>query len=104
MPTTFTVRIVKRGNVKCTVVPPHCPLEPLDKIVFKAPEVADVVVLIPDDIFTVSNRVIDVPKGTTSSANEIKAGTAKGVYVYTVYCSKHEDFAEGNSPPTMIVE
>lgn len=104
MATTFKVRIVKRGNVKCTVVPAHCPLVPLDKIVFKAPEVADVVVFIPDDIFTVSNRVIDVPKGTTSSENQIKGGTPKGVYPYAVYCTDHEDFAEGNSPPTMIVE
>jgi len=101
---TFTVRIVARGNVECTVVPAHVFLQENDMVEFRAPHNTAVVVLIPDDIFTVSNRVIDVPKGTTSSENTIKAGTPKGVYPYAVYCAEHMDFAEGNSPPAMIVE
>ncbi len=101
---TGKVRIVNRGNVRCTVVPAHCFLEPLDTIVWKAPEDADVVVLIPDDIFTESKRVIDVLAGTESSANEIKAGTSRGIYPYTVYCKDDQDFAKVNSPPAMIVE
>lgn len=102
---TFTVRIVARGNVECTVVPAHVFLEVGDQIEFKAPETSAVVVLIPKNIFGEgSPQVINVAKGQKSSACTIETGTALGVYPYAVYCAEHMDFAEGNSPPAMIVE
>ncbi len=99
MPTT--IRIIKRGNIKCTVVPAHVFLNPLDRVVFHAMG-ADMVVLIPDDIFTETEHRFEVLDGQTSSEKEIKTG-AQGVHPYAVYCADHQDFAEGNSPPTMIV-
>ncbi len=103
--TLHTVRIVRRGNVECTVVPAHQFLEVGDQIEFKAPQTSAVVVLIPKNIFGQgSPQVIPVAAGQKSSACTIETGTALGVYPYAVYCEDHMDFGEGNSPPTMIVE
>ena len=99
---TFTVRIVARGNVECTVVPAHVFLQENDMVEFRAPHNTAVVVLIPDNILGI--RVIDVAAGDTSTPCGITTGTANGVYPYAVYCAEHMDFAEGNSPPAMIVE
>ncbi len=97
---TCDVRIVRRGNIKCAVVPGYVFLNVGDTVVFHAVG-SNVVVLVPDNIFTDGEQVFPISPGTPVS-KVIETGT-QGIHPYAVYCADHMDFAEGKSPPTMIV-
>lgn len=51
-------------------------------------------------------RLIDVRKNATSKTLVLKSNTSpkSGVeHPYAIYCKKYDEFAEVNSPPTMII-
>jgi hypothetical protein len=102
---THYVRIVRKQR-KCFVIPGTVIVSPGDKVVFKSINEGEINIFFPrGDYFNPEKRVVDLTEENDfNEVISIPENASSGVYSYSIFCEKSDDFAEGNTPPTMIVE
>ena len=102
--TTHKVRVISR-SCRNIVVPGHLILNRGDSVEFKTVNNKDATILIPHgNLFGEDNRVFDLDEKNQWTQTLTVSNIEAGVYPYAVYCKESNDFAEGNSPPTMIID
>jgi hypothetical protein len=102
-----------KGDDSKVVVTPGClVLKKGDGVKFRSSRTASTVFIpklefyFADDKAQETVRLIDVPRNGTSKTLKLKqnARIKSGVeHPYAIYCEKYDEFAEVNSPPTMII-
>ncbi len=108
------VRII---NKRCTpyVVPPSIIVKPGDIVKFRSYDYPDIKLLFPRTEIFEDKTSFMIPLHDFAEAEvQIRDTAVSGVYSYAVYCEGRyntrpefysgDDFAEGNTPPRMIVE
>lgn len=101
------LRVIKRQG-KCTVHPANLQVQKGETINFRVFG-TDATVFAPNDILIEvgTNRpvqVLDLAHGGPGKDCIVNPKISDGAYPYAIYCKGVNDFAEGNSSPTMIVE
>ena len=100
------VRVIKRQN-RCTIHPANLQIQKGDKVNFRVFG-SDATVFVPNDLLLDRTgnpvQVLPLSDGVKSEDYTVKQGVTDGPYPYAIYCKEVNDFAEGNSSPTMIVE
>jgi hypothetical protein len=104
-PVMHRVRIVRK-QCKSYVIPGTIIVSPGDKVELKSVNEGRVNVFFPrGEQFTPENRVVDLTEENKFyKVINISENARPGVYFYSVFSERSDDFAEGNTPPTMIVE
>jgi hypothetical protein len=99
------VRIVRK-HCRCFVIPGTLFVSPGDEVEFISINEGEVNIFFPrGNYFDPEKRVVDLNgKNEFRDIVKVPEEASSGVYFYSVFCEKSEDFAEGNTPPTMIVE
>jgi hypothetical protein len=102
---THYVRIVRK-QCRCFVIPGTIFVSPGDKVEFKSINEGEVNIFFPrGDYFDPEKRVVDLTEENEfKEVINILENASPGVYFYSIFCQKSDDFSEGNTPPTMIVE
>lgn len=104
--TTHKVRIICNPS-KNVVVPGYLIVNRTDSVEFKTVNNKDATIFIPTkkQLFEENKRVLDLDEAHKYTATlTVQQNAPAGVYTYAVYCKESDDFAEGNSPPRMIIE
>jgi hypothetical protein len=103
------IRIIKRQN-KCTVHPANLQIERNEKVNFRVFG-TEATIFVPNNLlFDPKGNAVQVltladgQKSDNFSVNADTSSVKDGAYPYAIYCKGVNDFAEGNSSPTMIVE
>jgi hypothetical protein len=100
------VRIIKRQN-RYTVHPGNLQVDKGDQVNFRVFQ-SNATVLVPNDLLVDAAgavvSAIPLTAGVKSADYTVNPRVPDGAYPYAIYCKDGNDFAEGNSPPTMIIE
>jgi hypothetical protein len=100
------VRIIKRQN-RYTVHPANLQVQKGEQVNFRVFQ-SNATVLVPNDLLVDAAgavvSAIPLTAGVKSADYTVNSRVPDGAYPYAIYCKDSNDFAEGNSPPTMIIE